>query len=113
MTNKKAIEELKYRLSIAKYIEENYVDCIRIETVELAIKALENDIIKCDACFYKDYFDDNGGVIGQWMYNYRNKSCMTCSVCGSIFSCQKIQHNAKYCQMCGARMLGDGNEVKQ
>ena len=83
------------------------------DALSLAIKSLENDIIKCDACVYKDYFDDNAGVIGQWMYNYRNKRYRTCSVCGYIFSCQKIQHNAKYCQMCGARMLGDGNEVKQ
>lgn len=107
MTNKEAIEIINKNRDIFHSLVSF------TKALDLAIKALENDIIKCDACVYKDYFDDNAGVIGQWMYNYRNKRYRTCSVCGYIFSCQKIQHNAKYCQMCGARMLGDGNEVKQ
>ena len=44
---------------------------------------------------------------GVWLYNYRNKRYRTCSACGYTFSCQKIQHNARYCQMCGARMETD------
>ena len=93
MTNKEAIEFLKNMIAEKSastigrkgfFVELMYY---HIESLKLAIKALENDPKQ-----------------GVWLYNYRNKRYRTCSACGYILSCQKIQRNARYCQMCGARM---------
>ena len=92
MTNKKAIEELKYRLSIAKYIEENYVDYIRIETVELAIKALENEPKKGEWIDHSDETIEFGGTTFT--------PPLTCSECGK----SALNESWWYCPNCGVKM---------
>lgn len=44
MKIEEALEELKSCLRCANYVDEIYVDCIPKEAVEIAIKALEEEI---------------------------------------------------------------------
>lgn len=41
MTNAEAIEEIKSRISTTEYVGGSYVDCVDLEALKLAIKALE------------------------------------------------------------------------
>ena len=44
MTKQQALEELKDRVRCANWVDEDYVDCVSIEALEIAIEALERDI---------------------------------------------------------------------
>lgn len=48
MTNKEAIEALKWKVEYAKEIGESYIDCVYVEALDLAIKALENQTTEGD-----------------------------------------------------------------
>lgn len=41
MTNAEAIEEIKSRISTTEYVGGSYVDCVDLEALKLAVKALE------------------------------------------------------------------------
>lgn len=49
MTKKEALEELQSAIRLADFVNETYVDCILKEAVEIAAKALENDIERTDS----------------------------------------------------------------
>lgn len=44
MTKQKALEKLKTCVRCAEWVDEDYVDCVSIEALKVAIEALERDI---------------------------------------------------------------------
>ena len=105
MTNKEAIEFLKNMIgeksasTIGK--EGFFVELMEyhIEALNLAIKALKID---CEACVYKDYFDDNAGVLGHWIKDEEHSitiDMFKCSVCSSYG-----HTHFRFCSNCGADM---------
>ena len=44
MTKQEALAELKDLVRCASWIDEDYVDCVSIEALKVAIEALERDI---------------------------------------------------------------------
>ena len=44
MTKQEALEELKSRVRCADWVDEDYVDCVSIEALKVAIEVLERDI---------------------------------------------------------------------
>ena len=49
MTKKEALEELQSAIRLADFVNETCIDCIAKEAVEIAAKALENDIERTDS----------------------------------------------------------------
>ena len=45
MTKQEALEELKSRIRCADWVDEDYVDCVSIEALKVAIEALERAIL--------------------------------------------------------------------
>ena len=41
MTREEALTEIKERVHVAEYVDSSYVDCVDIEALRMAIKALE------------------------------------------------------------------------
>ena len=46
MTKQEALEELKSRVRCADWVDEDYVDCVSIEALRVAIGALEKNVFK-------------------------------------------------------------------
>ena len=112
MNNKEVIKFLLEDLSFMCSDDEK----VRRPYYEQAIRALKID---CEACVYKDYFDDNAGVLGQWIYSEQNDKekgyggyCSICKCDMPIFIDDwKYKYcETKYCPHCGAKMLKEGDE---
>lgn len=51
MTREEALTEIKERVFVTEYVNSSYVDCISIEALRIAIKALEEpQWIPCSDC---------------------------------------------------------------
>ena len=44
MTKQEALAELKDRVRCAEWVDEDYVDCVSIEALKVAIEALEREV---------------------------------------------------------------------
>lgn len=44
MTKQEALAELKDRVRCASWVDEDYVDCVSVEALKVAIEALEREI---------------------------------------------------------------------
>ena len=47
MTKQEALAELKDRVRCAEWVDEDYVDCVSIEALKIAIEALEQEVSMC------------------------------------------------------------------
>ncbi len=53
MTRKEAVSIIEERVRVTEYVESSYVDCVDIEALRIAIKALtQPEIILCEDCEY-------------------------------------------------------------
>lgn len=46
MTRQEALEKLKNQVRAADWLDEDYVDCVSIEALKVAIEALEKNVFK-------------------------------------------------------------------
>lgn len=55
MTREEAIKEIEDRVQTTEYIDGNYVDCVDIEALKMAITALQQpEIVRCEDCKFTD-----------------------------------------------------------
>ena len=47
MTKQEALAELKDRVRCASWVDEDYVDCVSVEALKVAIEALEREVSMC------------------------------------------------------------------
>lgn len=47
MTKQEALAELKDRVRCAEWVDEDYVDCVSVEALKVAIEALEREFSMC------------------------------------------------------------------
>ena len=82
MTTKDAINHLFYKIAYAKRSDEKWVDCIHIDALELAVRAMAEERKK-----------------GHWVVDEDGN--IECSECGH----RGVGDN--YCEHCGADMRGE------
>ena len=67
MTREEAIEELEQRVSVMKFLDYSYVDCINGEALEMALEALKEqsktpdvvEVVRCKNCKYYEIYQLN------------------------------------------------------
>ena len=74
MTREEAIKEIEDRVQTTEYIGGNYVDCVDIEALRMAVSALQQpEIVQCKDC---KYWDSTGyclyGSRLAWRGNYND-----------------------------------------
>ena len=95
MTREEALKRLEQNLSIMKFVDDVYVDCVDGEALEMAVKALHQPEQKK----------------GKWVQN-EDRAGWHCSCCGIdnyyaySWNCEtgKNDFQDKYCPNCGAKM---------
>ena len=89
MTREEAARIIEERVRVTEYVESSYVDCVDIEALRIAIKALAQPERKKGK-----WLDKDGGLA-------------TCSVCGDRWGVWSVMN---FCPNCGADMRGGDDE---
>ena len=56
---RRSSKEIEERICVTEYVESSYVDCVDIEALRIAIKALEQpEIVRCKDCKHYHYKND-------------------------------------------------------
>lgn len=114
MTREEALTEIKERVHVTEYVDSSYVDCVDIEALRMAIKALErpdNQTNLCDSCDYS-YPDcpskTDDVIFGNGIGNDNICACNKYkpSAHPEIIYCKKCKH---WTETCGNEQWGLGD----
>lgn len=91
MTREEAARIIEERVRVTEYVESSYVDCVDIEALRIAIKALAQPVRKKGK--WEKYVSPTEDDDGQDAWD--------CAECGAM-----VEKPTSFCPRCGADMRG-------